>query len=204
MTKYIDRYYLNGELYGIKFAGWSRLPSEYQEVEYIQGTWTQYINTWIWCTLDTVVEMKINIQDATESVVMWTLWWYNANFLMCYQNNLRWHCNDYVDIPCSLDTDYTIKTENWQITVNWTSYTNTPTSFMYPYNLSIFASTYNLNMPRWQFKIYYFNMYNNNTLVRDLVPCYRIADSAIWMYDLVNDVFYTNAWTWTFTKWPNI
>ena len=40
-------------------------------------------------------------------------------------------------------------------------------------------------------KIYYCKIWNGDTLVRDLIPCYRNNDSVVGMYDLVNNVFYT-------------
>ena len=51
---------------------------------------------------------------------------------------------------------------------------------------------------------YGFKAYTGVTLVRDLIPCYRIADNEIGMYDIVNDVFYTNAGTGTFTKGADV
>ena len=38
----------NTDISKIKIASWLTpiLPSAYQEVEYIQSSWTQYINTW--------------------------------------------------------------------------------------------------------------------------------------------------------------
>ncbi len=47
-------------------------------------------------------------------------------------------------------------------------------------------------------------MYDNGTLVRDFIPCYRKQDGVIGMYDLANDVFYTNAGTGTFLKGANV
>jgi hypothetical protein len=38
----------------------------------------------------------------------------------------------------------------------------------------------------------------------DFVPCYRIADSVIGMYDVVNDVFYTNNGSGTFSKGSDV
>lgn len=38
----------------------------------------------------------------------------------------------------------------------------------------------------------------------NFVPCYRKADWEVWVYDLVNDVFYTNQWSWAFKKWPPV
>lgn len=45
MTKYIDRYYLNGQMYGIKFdEGWWQWDfSNWQYVQQLQSTWTRTI-----------------------------------------------------------------------------------------------------------------------------------------------------------------
>jgi hypothetical protein len=53
---------------------------------------------------------------------------------------------------------------------------------------------------RW----YYVKIYEGNTQIRDLVPCYRKADTVIWMYDLINGVFYTNAGSGAFTKGSDV
>ena len=45
---------------------------------------------------------------------------------------------------------------------------------------------------------------DSNVLVRDFIPCYRKSDNVAWLYDLVNNIFYTNSGTWTFTVWPNV
>jgi hypothetical protein len=57
---------------------------------------------------------------------------------------------------------------------------------------------------KFSWKLWYFKISESWTLVRDFVPCYRKSDSVIWMYDLVGKQFYTNAGSWTFTKWPNV
>ena len=41
------------------------------------------------------------------------------------------------------------------------------------------------NLTKW----YYFKIYDNDTLIRNYVPCYRKADSVVGMYDTVNNVF---------------
>ena len=53
-------------------------------------------------------------------------------------------------------------------------------------------------------KLYSCQIYNPSwTLIRDFYSCYRKSDWVIWLYDKVNDVFYTNEGSWSFTKWPN-
>lgn len=51
---------------------------------------------------------------------------------------------------------------------------------------------------------YGFKAYTGITLALNLIPCYRITDSVIGMYDIVNNVFYTNAGSGTFTKGADV
>ena len=45
---------------------------------------------------------------------------------------------------------------------------------------------------------------NNNTLLRDFIPCYRKSDGVIGLYDKVEGKFYTNQGSGTFLKGSNI
>lgn len=49
-------------------------------------------------------------------------------------------------------------------------------------------------------KIYEYKTYNNSDVVQDFIPCYRKSDNEIGMYDTVNNKFYTNQGTGTFKK----
>ena len=42
----------------------------------------------------------------------------------------------------------------------------------------------------WNGRCYSCKLYDDGTLIRDLIPCYRNSDNKAGMYDLVNDVFY--------------
>lgn len=54
-------------------------------------------------------------------------------------------------------------------------------------------------------KMYYFKIYDNDVIVRNFIPCYRKSDSKPGMYDLVNNVFYTNSATGAdFTTGPAV
>jgi hypothetical protein len=48
-------------------------------------------------------------------------------------------------------------------------------------------------------KFYYCQIYDDNTLVRDFIPCYRKSDGEVGLYDIVGKKFYTNAGTGAFT-----
>lgn len=55
-------------------------------------------------------------------------------------------------------------------------------------------------------KCYSCQIYDNTTLVRDFIPAVRLSDGEAGLYDLVNDVFYTNQGTGKFKygKFKNI
>ena len=55
-----------------------------------------------------------------------------------------------------------------------------------------------------QLTIYGWKFYQDDVLIRDFVPCYRKSDEKVGMYDLVNNVFYTNEGSGEFEKGNNI
>lgn len=53
------------------------------------------------------------------------------------------------------------------------------------------SSSSNWGQEHFKGKMYSFQIYDNGTLVRDLVPCIKDSDDTVGAYDIVNDVFYT-------------
>ena len=51
---------------------------------------------------------------------------------------------------------------------------------------------------------YYVKIYDGETLIRDMIPCYRKSDNKPGMYDTVNGTFYTNAGTGEFVVGPDV
>lgn len=73
-------------------------------------------------------------------------------------------------------------------------------------NLYLFAQNYN-TAARFNgyIKCKSFQYYDkNDTLICDLIPCYRKADGVIGMYDVVRKIFLTNAGTGSFTKGADV
>lgn len=201
---------------------YSRLPSAYQEVEWIASSNQQYIETWLssnWSYFKADYKFQLL---STSSDYSWTtpfMWW-PVDWWQLYQtiNSARtnfqfgaWN-NDIVLWSITINTDYTVVAEwnSWTLStnINWTTATNSYSWWLSTHTIPIFG--------RWRsssswydvfssIKLYYFKMYTaSDTLVKDFVPCYRKQDTEIWMYDLVNDTFYTNSGSWTFTKWPDV
>lgn len=75
-------------------------------------------------------------------------------------------------------------------------------------NINLFGrrktNTTNENSAGGSFKIYYCKIYDNNELVRDLVPGIRKSDNVICMYDKVTGTFFENAGTGEFIAGPEI
>ena len=53
-------------------------------------------------------------------------------------------------------------------------------------------------------QVYSYKLYENDVLVRSLIPAQRISDSVLGLYDEVNNTFYTNAGNGTFIAGPII
>lgn len=202
------------------------LPSEYQEVEYIDsnGSWSSiswpYINTWYsWTTNNGEVKFKYRPLAFGNAYYIDRFGgaYMNNNrafaLYICYSSPYVWLWGNDIQLTWntfSVGTDYEfdITANNWNanISINGVNRTETYSwSIGNNYIYSIFAwHETNGFEYRCSARLYYFKMYEWWTLVRDFVPCYRKQDTEIWLYDLVNDQFYANAWTWTFTKWPDV
>ena len=186
----------------------ARLPAEYQEVEYIQSSWSQYIDTWYKTNINMKVQLWIaeNTSYTYENAIFWDAWSEQAMFLMAYRWYYRRHFSFNWQNVATINWNYTeLECDKTWITINWTKYNYTAWNTYSNNNIHIFNSWDNAQgSSRWRFSLYYFKMYDNWVLVRDFIPCYRKSDWVIWLRDAVNKQFYTNSWSWTFTKWPNV
>ena len=197
----------------------SRLPSAYQEVEWIWWMWiidpsttnTMRIDTWINATSSVWVYAKmykIWTRNDTEWFYAYTGGTTSRRWLTTYPS-WKW-CPQW---ETWRQTNVTYNTQQWyEIKFNYNNNKQTliDNTNIYSMTSATFNSNTNVFIGReshWSsywWRCAFFKITDGTTLVRDLVPCYRKADNVIWLYDLVNNQFYTNSWTWTFTKWPNV
>lgn len=190
----------------------ARLPKEYQEVEYIQSSGTQYINTGFKPNQDTRV-----VCDVDYTLTSATAWLFGARTsnqvktynVLTYSSKYR---SDYNNITTDaessvnptgrfvLDKDKNITRFDGVVGVSLTY-----AVFQCDYTMYLFANNNaGTAASHGTFKLYSCQMYDNGTLVRDYVPCYRKSDSVAGLYDLVNNVFYANAGTGTFIKGADV
>lgn len=192
------------------------LPSAYQEVEYIESSWTQYIDTWKTVSWD----VKIDYIYMPKEYVTAQQWaWYlvfmddwrknNAfgsgnSYLYYWNNNSTW---EWVSVRVlSQDTlTHDIVSKTWS-SRDWGTVWMPSSSYPSPtWNLKLFVWVRsNVISNYYSTRMYSFKRYDSWVLTQDLVPCYRKSDNEIWLYDLVSDTFYTNAWTGTFSKWADV
>lgn len=191
----------------------ARLPLEYQEVEYIQSSWTQYI--------DTGISANQYLSYEADFQAVWTtndtqLFWARTGatsarfWLMVFSGIFHMMVGNSGTFNVTVDTNRhkcSVFLNNWNFTSSWdwasADSGSVGTSVYVNQNFRLFGMNYtggNCPMKLYSFKLYTWS----STLVRNFVPCYRKADTVIWLYDLANNTFYTNSWTWTFTKWWNV
>ena len=199
------------KIYGNSVQG--KLPDTYQQVEYIESTGTQYIDTGINVNTTTSrYETKINpnlVSDTrgifgTRNHISSNLSSMNV-FIINGVFRLDWltGAGNYNVNNISSNTEYTISITRGLATINNVDYTSEETTSVnspYTFYIGNFNNAGSAYSNGFSGKIYYSKLYNNNILVFDGIPCYRKSDNEIGMYDLVTNTFFTNAGTGTFNK----
>ena len=191
------------------------LPEEYQQVEYIESTGTQYIDSGLIISNGYQVELKAQM-IGDYSGETWFLGNWNksprAGYLIgAYKNYLQVVSgNDSEDYYGRIPYDEEIHTYsilNDKIIIDETIF-NVNLDYDLVSNITgnlLIGKSLHINTSQYSKNIYYLKIWDkNNNLVKHFIPCYRKSDNEIGMYDLVNDVFYENAGTGTFVKGKDI
>ena len=183
------------------------LPSGYRQLEYIQSTGTQYIDTGFKPNNNTRVLCDIDIEtsNATTAAIFggrdstssssksFVLWKISATAFRSDFGSAT------VQVAVTPTGRHVIDKNKAVCTVDDTSATNTSATFQASYNLTLFAvnGAGTIDSRRVIAKLYSCKVYDNGTLIRDFIPCLK-SDGTIGLWDDVNSVFYGNAGTGTF------
>ena len=203
------------DLVGYKIYGNSEyegLPDGYTQVEYIESTGTQYIDTGINTNTTTSrYETKINPSLVSGTIGIFGTRDYSSAtpssmnvFIIDGIFRLDWlsgTVSSGARISSNSNTEYAISITRGLATINNVNYTSGDTTSIdgsYTFYVGSFNNAGSVYSKGFSGKIYYSKLYNNNILVFDGVPCYRKSDNEIGMYDLVSNTFFTNAGTGTF------
>lgn len=194
-----------------QFVPGPTLPNGYTELEYIQSSGTQYIDTGFKPNQDTRVVTKF---DMIQTDTAWRKLWgsgsgsYNLDFALWNDGTTKLQSyygtktNDAVPITdMSLDVD--ANKNIWKYSGETITFGKN--NFTCAYSMYIFnvnkdnSSAYLPGM----MKLYLFKIYDNDVLVRDFIPC-KNQSGVIGLYDTVNSQFYQNAGSGTFIAGPEI
>lgn len=187
----------------------------YTPVEYIESTGSQYIDTGYYANQNTGVKTKINITRLTYVYSGLFGGYPNKSFGFIYGNRDNDNFvfgNQIMSIPKRLTTgnniDILINKNMMSYNMNDNQYgVSAPgATFKCSYTFLIFTAKdtgSGTNMPALPYKLYYFQIYDNDVLVRDFIP---VVDSrgVACLYDKVEHKFYYNAGSGEFIAGPEI
>lgn len=181
----------------------SRLPEGYAEVQYIQSSGTQYVDTGFKPNQDSRVIIKLSTSETGSHTVFGAdIDWVDNGFALGVGfthygketgtisglNNGSPHEVDFNKNIISMDGS--------------TVLTMGASTFSVPHNLALFANNRAGGIQgKTTMALYYCRIYDGNTIIRDYIPC-KNAGGAVGLYDLVDGKFYGNAGTGSFTAGP--
>lgn len=190
------------------------LPSGYTQVEYLESSGTQYIDTGFIPNNNTrlIAQMKLEAGYSYTALGARTSATSNAFAFGASKNG--YYVSQYgntssANAILSTDlntTDPFVIDKNKHLTYfnGDLVHTATESTFNAPYPMTLFAVNNNGTISNKSvMSLYYCQIYDDGIIVRDFVPC-KNSSNVLGLYDLVNDMFYTNAGTGEFTAGSDI
>lgn len=164
-----------------------RLPSEYQEVDYLESEQSgyQYFEIRNSATNGDKVYIKVQHLGGTNEGGFFGI---NIFSELYFKNNQILHWNEILlDNPPHTTV---VGNDIVELQAHYSSGTNSIERLF----------TYRTDRYKFYGRIWYCRITDiNDTPIRDLVPCYRKSDNEVGMYDLISDTFFTNQGTGQFT-----
>ena len=192
-----------------QFVPGPTLPSGYTELEYIQSSGSQYINTGFKPNQDTKISITVDFPLSG------TAWLYGGR-TSAGSNSLGFLCEggnhyrfDYASSINELATKptgkFTIDSDKNKCYINGElAFTAPYKTFASPVNMYIFNNNNNGSLSGGSSaKLYNCSIYDNGVLIRSFIPC-KNASGTVGLYDSVNNQFYKNAGSGTFISGPEI
>lgn len=195
----------------------SLLPYAYQQVQYIESNGLNGMSTgFIPTSRNVKVEIKLYVTGAPSSEMDILATSYSpdggktsmtgdaivlgqvASSIFLYSNgdsNVRYLNNDMFMLQADnlIQLDFNATTNEKTLTVNGTSVVGVYTTNIVEKGYPVYIMGANGYRPMIKGnRLYYTKLWQDDILVRDLIPCYQKSDNKPGMYDLVHGVFYSN------------
>lgn len=181
-----------------------RLPNGYKRLTHIESTGTQYIDSGFKPNQDTRVVMDFRLNsDTSEQTPLHARRAAGEDTYGLFLMGTAWTV-DYGTIRTSFPVSFSaterllLDFNKSVVTLNGSVLRLESQTFSAPVNLAIFARNTNGTINNYAIgQIYSCQIYDNDVLVRDYVPCEN-PDGIVGLYDAVNGVFYGNSGSGTF------
>ena len=176
------------------------LPSGYKRLEYIQTNGSQYINTGYIPTKNTKIEMEFYNSAKSLNAVFGARTSANVNDFNLFAS--LYNLNEFVFdtsgvrkiISQKALRNQKISAQVDKITINDITTSTGVANLNCEYPLYLFsvntAGSFHTNCALC--KLYYFKIYENNVLQKDMIPAIRLEDNKAGLYDLISGVFYVD------------
>lgn len=188
------------------------LPDGYTQLEYIESTGTQYIDTGFKPNQNTVAEVVAQLKLGTGTSFIFSARdgsaaSYGSPFGILFNSSV--FRSDFGSSKTTFSSippydKYLFRQSNKNCMVGSYSVTNNQNYFQCNYNLFIFGSPDGGEPNYFASGILYSAVvFDNGDKIRDFVPC-KSPSQQIGLYDLVNNAFYSNNGTGSFISGPEI
>lgn len=178
----------------------------FEVLEYLESSGTQYIDTLIKPNTDSKAEFVMSLNEVyagTQSIFGSRIDQVNNTFNMFWYHSLRWDFNDTITFP-TYSTDVTKAfyvrgdAEIVQVNDEITNHVNKGT-FNSPQNVYIFSINNGGNSiyPNEGMKLYYFKLYDKDTVVANFIPV-KDTKGVACLYDLISHKYFYNKGTGNF------
>lgn len=180
------------------------LPEGYTQVEYIQSSGSQYIDTLVAHSASSNIVLTADVSYDTVSP---------SNQIMGFNGSggngigiskaTWWEAGDLgsATVGQKYYIKYAVNGATWKRTVDGVSVSGSRGQYSFTTNLFLLAanaSATNTTMSYYySCKLYSAKVFVDGSAVRDFVPC-KNSGGVVGLYDMANDVFYQNAGTGTF------
>lgn len=205
-------------IYGASQPGQGRLPEGYTELEYIESTGTQCIDTGFAPNNNTraVADLEL-MSDITETFAVFggrTSASKNSFCMWVVAGEFRtdFGSNNLLTSSVANKGRYYIDKNKASVTINGIEENNNPSTFQSDNAMAIFTvkeTSPNSGVENGfdermiSARLYSFTIFDDGEKIRDLVPC-ETVNGEVGMYDLVGSKFYGNSGTGAFIAGPEI
>lgn len=192
------------------------LPSEYQQVEYIEGTRTQYLNIPYTPVENDEFDVVATVTSSSGYSTLISCGTGGYQFIILLNGSFYKYFASggaarFTSPAVNTKARYTNKGHIGELVVTNADTDVRISSCSSSYQRAIDGTDKSLYVFRrangetpLNGRLYKLTIDNGNTEKLNLVPCYRIADGEIGMYDLVSATFFTNSGSGTFIKGADV